>query len=757
MPAVRDISWNATALATGTTLSISLPAYAQNDLLLAIIVADTTGGTWTSTGWTHVTGSPSVNTAQLVAMWKIAGASESTPTFTATIAESYNGAVISIRDVNTTNPFGATPIINFATQAAAAKYNMQSITTNVNNALVIYAAANSGVGQPSLIEGPVYGMLGADGLAESLGIGWGFKATAGATSSSVGVSNTATGAGVKLALQIAPPLTGATVIPAYCAADASFYIDPIAGITAFNGNTAIAITGDTGFGTSLGGFTAADAALAAATDVGINSFHSAARVTSITGSTNLSAVELVVVAANRTDFTGKNILCHVGPSTEGQLQRFSSVASGRGIWMGMRSGAASNYKIWQVYGAENGILRHQPVVINSSAVNTKATNGTLAPGTVLAFGFWVSGTGVVTTIWDFVSLWMIDTVTIAGGNAAEPLNIAGIVANSATGKERRSVILQGSNQMIAYQPIQIGDGGTSPTYLFLDAAAIEFPRQYNAATAEVAYNSIDNYAGITYYAGASDTIKHTNSIISSKSRYKWGVHASSNTSASYDFSGLAIIGAGTITLKAGITFTEVTFQDCTEFASAGATLTNCVFKGQTNTASAISVASTADMALITGGSVTGNSRGIKITAAGTYTFSGIQFSTNTFDVDNASGGAVIINATNGCNVSTFTNSTGTSTVINNSKTLTLTGLISTSEVRIYNRNGAGDSQTELTGVESSGTTFAYNYSYVPSTLVNIVVFHASYQYYALNGYTLGASDASLPIQQITDRQYLNPA
>ncbi len=757
MPAVRDISWNATTAATGTTINIAMPAFAQNDLLLAIICADTGAGVWTSAGWTHVTGSPSSNTAQLVCMWKIAGASEADPTFTSTVSESYNGAIVSIRDVNTTTPFGSTPIISFTTQASAAKFNMQTVTTNVANSLLIYASANSAAGQPSFLEGPSYGLLGADGLAEGLGIGWGFKATAGVTSANVGVSNSAAGAGVKMVLQIVPPSGGATIIPTYCAADASFYIDPLAGTSAFNGNTAMAATADTGFGTSLGGFVAADAGVTAVTDVGINSFHSAARLTSITGSKNLSAAELVVVAANRTNFTGKNILCHVGPSTEGQLQRFSAIASGRGIWFGMRSGAATNFKIWQVYGAELGSLRHQPIVINSSAVNTKVTTGTLDPATVLAFGFWVSGTGVTTTVWDFASLWMVDTVTIAGGNAAEPINIPGIVASAATGKERRSVVLQGANQMIAYQPIQIGDAGTNPTYMILDSTAIEFPTQYNAASKAVQYNSIDNAVGLSYNAGSTDTIKHTNSIISSKSRYTWGFNAASSTAATYDFSGLAVIGAGTITLKAGITLSEVTFQGCSEFSSAGATLTGCVFKGQIGTASAISVSSPANMALITGGTVSGNSRGIKITTAGTYTFSGIQFATNTFDVDNASGGAVIINATNGSNVSTFTNSAGGSVTINNSKTLTLTGLIPNSEVRIYSRDGGGNSDVELGGIENCSATFAYNYNFGANPTVNIVVLKNDYQYYAINNYTLGATDASLPIQQIPDRQYSNPA
>jgi hypothetical protein len=73
-----------------------MPEAVSGDLLLAVFMADTGTATWTSSGWTHVTGSPSTNTSQLVAMWRIAGGSEpATYTFTASVAESFNGAIIS--------------------------------------------------------------------------------------------------------------------------------------------------------------------------------------------------------------------------------------------------------------------------------------------------------------------------------------------------------------------------------------------------------------------------------------------------------------------------------------------------------------------------------------------------------------------------------------------------------------------------------------------------------------------------------------
>lgn len=88
-----------------------------------------------------------------------------------------------------------------------------------------------------------------------------------------------------------------------------------------------------------------------------------------------------------------------------------------------------------------------------------------------------------------------------------------------------------------------------------------------------------------------------------------------------------------------------------------------------------------------------------------------------------------------------------------SYTLTLTGLKTDTEVRIY--NAADDSL--LAGTESSGTSFNYNYTYSGSDITAyIVIFHLSYKEVRLSGITLSNSNQSIPIQQQTDRVYLNP-
>lgn len=801
MPAIKDIQWNYTTSTSGTTIQIPVPNAVQNDLLICIITSDTydaTGGfttNATSQGWTLI--HQTVNTSLQSMYWKLASASEpESYTFTSTDTETYNGCILSIEDINTTNPFGNPAVRTTSNPTVAAKFAMPQITTNVANSLILYVFSGSSTGIPSMLEGPVVSLLAADGTAECTSVGWGFKPTTGLTASNVTCSIVTTGAGVATTLQIAPPSGGAQIIPGYPTADASIYVDPLNGTSAFNGNTAPAATADTNFGTSLGGLTAGDATLAATADVGINSFHSVARATSLSASRNLSGFELVLAAANRPNVTNKNIICHVGPSTEGQLQRMSSITSGRGIWFGMRSntgsgGATTGYKIWQVYGVEKGSLRHQPIIINSGAINTKATSGTLDPAVIASFGFWVAGGGVSTTVWDFASLWVLDTTTVCGGNAANPLNIPKIEMAVAIGKERKSFIRQGSAQAIIYQPIQIGNGGTDPVYLDLNSSAIEFPRQYNEASLDVQYNSIDNAAGITYYAGASDTIKHRNSSISSSSKYHWGFHASSSGSATYDFSGLSIIGAGTVNLRAAVPLTSVTFNNCSPITHVSNVLTDCEFIAQsgTSTDGALVVTATSAAALTTALATindcyfTNNITALKLVYTGTagavsIDMSTIYFSGNTTDIywSAPSGSNLTINLTEGANPTTWAATNSNTVTFSQSNAFTIENIVYNSEVGVFLADGTLIASVENIGISSptGGSvtgpdtatgrySFAHTHAYSNQSIYIVVICNSdlgspekSYQVLRQD-YVLKNETQNLPITQLLDRNYSNPS
>lgn len=603
MPAIRDWTFNFATSTSSTTIVGNMPNYEQYDLLVAILSQDTGTPTWSSSGWSVLFNT--TDTCNLSVLYKIAGASETDTTFTTTVAETLNVHMVSIRDVHTSSPFNGTGGAGTGYRTAtnsAARVAMPVLTTTVNDSLILYLNSESGAVVPGVLEGPCTFEAAADGSAHSNGFSWGVKRTAGATPTVYGNKN-GTAAGVIATVGISPPAEGASVIPAYCAGDASIYVDPIHGTSAYNGNSAFSATTTTYFGTTLNGVTLGNGTVTSILDYGLNSFHSMARVLGVVTSGVWRGGCAVPSAGNRPNVTGKNVLIHMTSQTPKDYQNIDSISrvGAKGIAFGMCSTAASAYRVWHVHGSGTAwdTSTHVPLIIHTDNTSGRIQNtGSFSSSSVVAFGCFVSGKVVApNSLWG--SLWVLDTTTICGGNSTEPIGVNGIYKVCSLGKERMSVLQQGASQLLLMQPIQIGNGGTDPAYLLLDSTAIEVPAQYNLDKKQVFYCSVDNVAGITYYAGASDTIIHRNSVISSDNKFHWKFHASSSGSATYDFSGLSVIGAGTITLHASVNLTEVTWNKCDEITAVGNTLTGCNFIASTGTNGSISITGANQSALQT--------------------------------------------------------------------------------------------------------------------------------------------------------------
>lgn len=790
MPSIRDISWAYETSTTDAGIIIPVPSNRTNDLLLLYAMSDTGAPTWTlPTGYTQSFSRN--NTCATICAYKISNGNEPTSvTVGANVNETYNGAIIAIQDVNTTNPFGVPAVTTSVNQnsATAFKFSAPQLTCSVSNSLFIAFSANSTNAVPSFIEGQGHGILGADGQAESMGLGWFFMRNSGSITPAISCSNVAAGVGVLSLHQIAPPSSGATIVPVYAVSDTSEYLDPINGTTAYDGNVALAATADTNFTGSINGVAVSDATVAAATDTGINSFHSTGQLTSVT-TINFSAAELVFTGSRKPNLTNSNVLCHVQSSTAGQLQRLSTIGSRRGILFGLRSGSANDFKIWQVLGSDspNASSRYIPIIVHPLASNTLLTRGTFTGSNTAAVGMWVSSTGVgAATIWQFCQLWKMGTTIVCGGNVEFPVDISTTVDAISKYKERQSSILQGSKQMILLQDLQYGDGGTNPIYLNLDSTAIEFPSLYNTSSRQVSYNSIPNQIGITYHAGPLDTINHVNSIISSPSRYKWTIHPSSSVSASYNFDGLSIIGAGEININCPITISGITFNNFTYISASSIKLDSCEILNIPsssnslilNNSSSITNTSINVKGLPTGSffcsvnspsifsncAFVGTGSGghaIRVINTGSFTFTGnttTGFGNNNTSASflfNNSGGPITMSIVGGDTI-TYRNGPGASTLVINNIAVTVTGLKDNTEVRVY----LTGTETELAGTESAldGTTDDrfFTFSLTAGTIVDIVIISITYANIRIDEYTVPASDSSIPINQVIDRNYNNP-
>lgn len=761
MPAVRDFSFNYTTVATANTVACDVPDHRQNDLLLAILSADTGTLTWTSSGWTQFTSQ--TNTPNLAIMWKIASAAEpASYTFTSSGNETLNAAIVSIEDVDTTTPLG-----NFAqVNRTSASLAFPTTTTTRANSLVLYASSHGSTAViPTAIEGGVTYVFAKDGSAHSDSLSWAFKPTVGTTAAVLSSVSGTTFDGKLITFVVNPPATGATVIPAYCSADLSSYIDPIHGTTAFRGNSALAATATTSFGATIAGKSMTNAAVSAAADKGINTYRSAGGQTSSTNRTWLGLRS--ALAAAITTAAGKNILCHVGPNVIAEMQTLESFSLERGVAFGMYA-SANNFKIWHVHGANTvWETNRAPVVINSaSTTGILQATGTLTGASIAGFGFFTSG--FVTSadlVWTM--LWALDTTTVCGGTTSRPVSVSGIVRSVATGHERISALQQGATQMLTLQPIQIGNG-TDQTILDLGTCAVEFAGQYNLSTAQVYYNSADNVAGITFFPSANDVFDIRSALFSSSSKFHFRLHASSNANATFLTHGCQIINSGDVQLRAAIPFDGVTFDRCNAITQNGCTITDTIFDSSTITADNIGLISSCQFT----SSGTGNA--IIITVPGTYTFSGNLFSgysgtpgdnptPNSGDVNaaiyNNSGGSVVIQISGGGDTPSVRNGASATTDIVASANVTLTGIVPGTEVRAYVGTNPATS-TELDGIESTvtvdpndATKTIFNFAQSVSGQAGYIqIFNVNYQPVFLT-ITYSGSDVSIPVQQVLDRNY----
>jgi hypothetical protein len=732
--------------------------------MFAFCAGDTGAPTWSCSNgigtWTQLFALS--NTASFTCWWKYAAASgEGDVVFSNAVNETYSGALVVVRDVYQSYTSGSPPLSANAT-ATGTKIALPTITTNAANSLVLAAISSSGTSSLSFVEDALQDLVKVDGAAEGLAVGWFFKQAAGLTTA-YNAASMASAAGSKAVIEVRAPAGGATVIPPYPVSDASIFLTPSPGI-AYDSNTALAATADTNFGTSIAGKTCNDGTVATAvTDIGLDkgAFMSMAGVTNATTANQMSGAE-AVVAASRYNVGNRNILTNFRHAAPSSNQRLSPITSGRGVWFGMKSGAtaATDYKVWQVHGGDVAMPPGyvMPLVINAANTDTIATAGTLSNSDVRRYGFWTGGIGALTQQSCFGPMWAMDTTVLAGGVSAEPIGIPEIVQSAALNKVRFSSLLQGANQMLCLQAIQFGNGGTNPVYLQLDSTAIEFPSKKNTAKKLVNYNGIDDSVGFTYYPGASDTIIHRSSVVSSPSKYHWRIHASASASATYDFNGLSIIGAGDVQLRAVTTFSNMTFASCPTITQNSAVVDNCTF-----TASKITSATLGDMDNLTNCSFTSSGTGHAIEVGGsasTITFTGNTFTGyassngttgNEAIYVNIASGNVTINISGGGSTPSI-RTAGATVTVNNSKTLQLTGLVTGSDIVILS---AGTTTVIQSADQHSGTTYDYSYSYSAGTYIDVCVYKAGYIPWQTRSYLLANADGSLPVSQVSDPSYVD--
>jgi len=291
--------------------------------------------------------------------------------------------------------------------------------------------------------------------------------------------------------------------------------------------------------------------------------------------------------------------------------------------------------------------------------------------------------------------------------------------------------------------------GSASSLVFSDSQfVIVFPNQTLVANDFMGI-SIDLQNGSTSITWADAVIRSAGA--------KQGDILVSGTSGSFDASGMTLGNLRTIDLTAACSLLNSTISACDKMNQNGATISGCSISGAT-TADGEAFLISDDPELISDCDFTfSDGHAIEITTPGTYTFSGNTFSgygadsSNDAAIYNNSGGLVTLNITGGGSTPTIRNGSGASTVVNNNVSVTLTGLQNPTEVRVY----AAGTTTLLAGQEDV-TTGSFVFSLSAGTDVDIRIFAVGYLPADILNFEVPTSDATIPIQQQTDRFYLNP-
>jgi hypothetical protein len=509
-------------------------------------------------------------------------------------------------------------------------------------------------------------------------------------------------------------------------------------------------------------------------DVHINPYSNAVNLTTAISATALTGAELgfTTTAINMTTGWIVGSMMMSGP----KLANFNhgSIAQG-GTFISI--GSTTNYRIFQVMARDNLMNTEGRAIFSVQANQTQTQSGqsATAPTITAIDKLCILSRGHTAALALYIcDFHLITKIVAAGGDATYPVDSEGLYN---IGKCVRLKIIQklGAGGLMPMVPIQIG-GGDAINFQ-IDAGALQFPRIYDRTKKEINYHGADNAIGISYAGKSGDVIKHTNSVVTSASPYYWEINSAATNVATWDFTGLVIVKAN-VTLRNVMTFSGMAFSNCPSLIFSGCTVTDCKIAGVPATSASLTTdASTAisyctiNVSTVTAGNhfVTlaspsiftycsftgGGGHAIRITTAGTYTFTGNTFTGFGADgstgaaIINDSGGVVTLNITGGGSAPTYKNGTGTSTVINNSSTVTFTGLPTLTDVVVL----TAGTTTVLTSVDqNAGTTYGYTYSGTPTVDVGFI--KPGYIPYYIRGLALTSGNSSIPVSMSSDRNYV---
>jgi hypothetical protein len=638
-----------------TSIAMNMPAHQTDDILIAHVTVDSGTITTAGSSWAALPSAPTnpvtQGTVSYLLYVKAAGSSE---TLTLTTGDAYTCGVYCYRNVDGTTPFdGVTPLHAGVASATTTPVN-SSVSTGTNDALVVFHIAQDGTTPQVLSDPGVMSIYNADSTGTTAttsshqSAAWYIQRTAG-TTPVANWSSSVSGAYVRITFALRNTSGGR--IPAYVDDSTS----PGTRLTcghhvATQSNISYSASGSYVVTANIAGKTLTQTTAANGADFGINPYTNAVTAAAAqTAATALTGPELVLTSGRNLS-TG--LICGsfiAGTPKQGAFG-LGTIATG-GVVVRVASGA-NNWNAYQVAAKDSNPNPSQRCVFaiqagyDGSDYDT-GSSGSATTSSITYVQFLRNAPFFSSQVY-MSELHQVQTHIVAGGDASFPVDAEGIAA---IGSSFRLPVIQktGSTGLLSFIPIQIG-GGDAVNFQ-IDAGSLQFPRRANTTTKDLQFHGADNTLGISYAGKSGDVVKHTNSIVTSPTPYYWEIHSSATSAATWDFSGLVIVGAN-VTLRNVMTFDSMAFSSCPTLIFSGCTVTNATISRipagndtlTTNSSTLVqnsnittttltpgnrwtSIA-TADLDMFSGCSFIGSStsgHAIRLTTTGTVSFSGNSF------------------------------------------------------------------------------------------------------------------------------------
>lgn len=458
------------------------------------------------------------------------------------------------------------------------------------------------------------------------------------------------------------------------------------------------------------------------------------------------AVSGLGISATGPSVSGQHIYVWAINLTAGLVN--TTASGGVRIFVGNSTNA---YDMFYVNGSEDlvGGWRCYPIDYEATADATQGNpTGT---GTV---GALLSTTGTINRPNLGVDAIRYGTgIDATGGGTPDPDITFSTIANQDSLVANQWGILQPTAAGVNLQGrVRIGADDASTATTFADVDAVLTKANNNPVGVNT--NTKATFSGIIL-SGSLTTATFTGCLFISLDAHDTGfVDAASatNSIATSLIKGCTFLDWGTVDGTPNMTIEDTTFANSGVLTPNGSLIKNCLF----DTCAAINAENNLeDIQNCTFSSGSGGVPAISTSIpSGTYslvgnTFVGYNASDGQADsaVDfTATTGTITINVSGGA-VPSF-RTAGATVVFQVSSTLTLTGLQTNTEVRVYD---AGTT-TEVAGVENSGTTEAFS---INVSSVDIVIHNVDFIYQRLESISTTTA-RTLPIQQQADRNYENP-